>query len=136
MRILLGLVLVVGVLCGIGGCASSNYLLAEPQVFKACLSDDPGGRDLSFDILLETVRHQNGWILERISKEKYELDVRVCRGSFCIPLLASVETDGRVLWRRDPVVPIDNNWAEELHRWLNRLEEGYAKRRCAKELKK
>ena len=135
MRSLIGFVLVILFLGGTGGCAS-NYLLTEPQVFKACLSDDPGGRDLSFDILVETVRRQNGWVLERISKEKYEIDARVCRGSVCIPLLASVETDGRVLWRRDPAVTIDKDWAEELNRWLNRLEEGYARRRCAREFRK
>ena len=135
MRALMVFVLVVLILGGIGGCVS-NYLLEEPQVFKACLSDDPGGRDLSFDMLVETVRRQNGWVLERISKERYEIDARACRGSFCIPLLATIEPDGRVLWRRDPSVTIDQDWAEELNRWLNRLEEGYARRRCARELRK
>ena len=132
-RIIL-LALAVVVLFGTGGCAS-NYLLAEPRVFKACLTDAPGQRDLSFDILVEVLRRQNGWVLERISKEKYEVDVKACRGSFCVPLLVSVEEDGRVLWRRDPAQTIDRDWAEELKRWLNRVEEGYAKRRCAKELR-
>jgi hypothetical protein len=134
MRTLILLALAFAVLCGVGGCAS-NYLLTEPRVFKACLTDDPGSRDLSFDILLDLLRRQNGWVLERISKEKYEIDVRACRGAFCIPLLVSVEADGRVLWRRDPAQTIDRDWAEELQRWLNRIEEGYAKRRCAKELR-
>lgn len=135
MRKIILLALAVAVLCGTGGCAS-NYLLAEPRVFKACLTDDPGGRDLSFDIMVEVLRRQNGWILERISKEKYEIDVRACRGSYCIPLLVSVEPDGRVLWRRDPAQAINNNWAEELKRWLNHIEEGFAKRRCARELRR
>ncbi len=135
MRKFVLVVLAVAVLCGVGGCAS-NYLLAEPRVFKACLTDDPGSRDLSFDILVEILRRQNGWVLERISKEKYEIDVRACRGATCVPLLVTVEADGRVLWRRDPAQTITNDWAEELKRWLNRIEEGYAKRRCAVELKR
>lgn len=131
MRYLILLILAVGILGGAGGCVS-NYLLAEPRVFKACLTDDPGDRDLSFDTLEAILRRQNGWVLERISKEKYEIDVRACRGSFCIPLLVKVEADGRVLWRRDPATPIDQDWAGELQRWLNHIEEGYARRRCAK----
>lgn len=134
MRKIVVLALGVALLCGVGGCAS-NYLLVEPRAFKACLSDDPGGRDLSFDILVEVLRRQNGWVLERISREKYEIDVRACRGSYCIPLLVTVEADGRVLWRRDPATTINSNWAEELKRWLNNIEEGYARRRCAKELR-
>jgi len=134
MRKMIFLALVLAVITGIGGCAS-NYLLIEPRVFKACLTDDPGSRELSFNILEEILRRQNGWVLERISKEKYEIDVRACRGSYCIPLLVTVEADGRVLWRRDPSQSIDNDWANELKRWLNRIEEGYAKRRCAKELR-
>lgn len=131
-RILLSALMVMALL-GAAGCTSS-YLLTEPRVFKACLGDDPGGRELSFDILLEILRRQNGWILERISKEKFEIDVRACRGSQCIPLLVTVAEDGRVLWRRDPTQTIDSDWAKELKRWLNRIEERYAKRRCAKEL--
>ncbi len=134
MRKIILLALAIASFCGVAGC-TSNYLLTEPRVFKACLSDDPSGRDLSFDILVEVLRRQNGWVLERISKEKYEIDVRACRGSYCIPLLASVEKDGRVLWRRDPAQTIGKDWAEELKRWLNHIEEGYAKRRCAKELR-
>jgi len=134
MRKLIFLAMVVVILCG-AGCSPSTYLVSEPRAFKACLSDDSGGRDLSFDILLEILRRQNGWVLERISKEKYEIDVRACRGSYCIPLLVTVESDGRVLWRRDPTQVIDNKWADELKRWLNRIEEGYAKRRCAKGLR-
>ncbi|NTV14692.1 MAG: hypothetical protein HGA96_12300 [Desulfobulbaceae bacterium] len=134
MRKILFLVLALAILGGTGGCVS-NYLLSEPRVFKACLTDDPDSRDRSFDILLEILRRQNGWVLERISKEKYEIDVRACRGSYCIPLLVTVEADGRVLWRRDPAQIVDSNWADELKRWLNRIEEGYAKRRCAKELR-
>ena len=118
----------------ISGCAS-NYLLAEPRAFKACLTDNPDGRDLSFDILVELLRRQSGWILERISKDKYEIDVKACRGAVCIPLLVTVETDGRVLWRRDPAQAISNDWADELKRWLNHIEEGYAKRRCSRELR-
>ncbi|MDF1578366.1 MAG: hypothetical protein RQ753_10410 [Desulfurivibrionaceae bacterium] len=125
---------VVAVFCGVSGC-SSNYLLNEPRVFKACLTDDPGSRDLSFDLILDILRRQNGWVLERISKEKYEIEARACRGSVCIPMLVSVEEDGRVLWRRDPSQSIGGNWADELKRWLNHIEEGYARRRCAKELR-
>jgi hypothetical protein len=135
MRNLIFLVLAMAVLSGIGGCAS-NYLLSEPRVFKACLTDDPGDRDLSFDILADILRRQNGWIIERISKEKYEMDVRACRGSYCIPLLVTVAPDGQVLWRRDPAMAINNDWAEQLKRWLNNIEEGYARRRCAKEFRK
>lgn len=131
MRKMTFLALALAFVFGVGGC-TSNYLLVEPRVFKACLTDDPGSRDRSFDILEEILRRQNGWVLERISKEKYEIDVRACRGSYCIPLLVTVEADGRVLWRRDPAQTIDNDWANELKRWLNRIEEGYAKRRCAK----
>jgi len=128
------LILTVAVLFGVEGC-TSNYLLGEPRVFKACLTDDPGSRDRSFETLVEILRRQNGWVLERISQEQYEIDVRACRGSYCIPLLVTVAEDGRVLWRRDPARIIDNNWAAELQRWLNRIEDGYAKRRCAKELR-
>lgn len=133
MRNFIFLALAVAVLFGTGGCAS-NYLLNEPRVFKACLTDNPNGRELSFDILVEVLRRQNGWVLERISKEKYEIDVRACRGATCIPLLVTVDAEGRVFWRRDPAQTIDNDWAEELKRWLNHIEEGYAKRRCAQEI--
>lgn len=136
MRKIVLLALAVVVLGAVGGCAPSTYLLNEPRVFKACLTDDPGGRDLSFEILVEVLRRQSGWVLERISKEKYEVDVKACRGATCIPLLVSVEEDGRVLWRRDPAQAINKEWAEELKRWLNNIEEGYAKRRCAREMRR
>jgi hypothetical protein len=131
MRNFIFLILVSIVFSGISGCAS-NYLLIEPRAFKVCLADDPGERELSFDILSDILLRQNGWIVERISKEKFEMDVRACRGSYCIPLLVTVEPDGRVLWRRDPAKIISNKWADELKRWLNRIEAGYARRRCAR----
>ncbi|MBU0485063.1 MAG: hypothetical protein KKB30_11195 [Proteobacteria bacterium] len=135
MRNLIFLVLAIAVLSGLGGCAS-NYLLTEPRVFKACLTDAPGEQEMSFDILLNILRRQNGWVIERISKEKYELDVRACRGSFCIPILIKVEPDGKILWRRNPIVSISISWADQLKRWLNNIEEGYARRRCAKEFRR
>lgn len=113
-----------------------EFLLTEPRVFKACLTDDPGDRELSFDILANILRRQRGWIIERISKQKYALDVRVCRGAYCIPLLVTVEPGGRILWRRDPAKTISNDWADELKRWLNNIEAGYARRRCAQEFRK
>jgi hypothetical protein len=134
MRNIIFLVLAIAVLSGLGGCAS-NYLLTEPRVFKACLTDDPGDRELSFDILADILRRQNGWIIERISKESYEMDVRACRGSYCIPLLVTVEPDGRILWRRDPSMTISKDWANQVKGWLNNIEEGYARRRCARALR-
>ncbi|MEN8135369.1 MAG: hypothetical protein ABFS18_07500 [Thermodesulfobacteriota bacterium] len=131
MRNLIFMVLAIAILSGVSGCAS-NYLLTEPRVFKACLTDDPGDREVSFDILANILRRQRGWIVERISKEKYEMDVRACRGAYCIPLLVTVEPDGQILWRRDPGKTISNRWADELKRWLNHIEEGYARRRCAR----
>lgn len=125
------MLLAIVVCSGISGCAS-NYLLTEPRVFKACLADEPDEREVSFDILADILRRQNGWIVERISREKFEMDVRACRGSYCIPLLVTVEPDGKVLWRRDPVKTIDNDWADELKRWLTHIEEGFARRRCAR----
>jgi len=134
MRNLIFLVLAIVVSSSISGCAS-NYLLTEPRVFKACLTDDSGDRELSFDILADILRRQKGWIVERISKENYEMDVRACRGSFCIPLLVTVDPDGEILWRRDPSITISDDWADLLKSWLNRIEEGYSRRRCARVLR-
>lgn len=131
MRNFIFLLLAMVFLSGISGCAS-NYLLTEPRVFKACLADKSDAREVSFDILTDILRRQKGWIVERISREKFELDARACRGSYCIPLLVTVAPDGKVLWRRDPVKTIGNDWADELKRWLTNIEEGFARRRCAR----
>jgi hypothetical protein len=49
--------------------------------------------------------------------------------------LVTVEPDGRILWRRDPSMTISKDWANQVKGWLNNIEEGYARRRCARALR-
>jgi len=116
----------------LGAGCSSSYLLENPRTFETCMDVGIDAREKSFGTIYELVNRINGWRIDSVDQENYQFRATVSRGRGFIPVLFSAKQNGAVEVLRDPERPksLSRGWANNLKRWLDRLENHYSQKRC------